>query len=158
MTSRLLIIFILALYFAGCSNNKKPKLTVIFDRVDNLKEGSEVYYKGVPVGEVTEFELFRDSVLVEIKFTNAVKIPANSRFFINPTLVGISNISIEPSAKTTFLTSKDTVTGYYREKGFIDNMISDSAERHRVLQSIEKIGEGIKELVEAARDTMQKNK
>jgi ABC-type transporter Mla subunit MlaD len=157
-TFLLLIICIVTVCFVGCSHNKKAKLAILFDRVDHLKEGSEVYYKGLPVGEVTYLDLFRDSVLVEIKFTSAVKIPANSKFIINSSLIGIANISIEPSAKTTFLTSMDTVTGSYREKGLLDNLVSDSAKRQKIQESIDKVGEEIKKLIEASRDTTNENK
>jgi ABC-type transporter Mla subunit MlaD len=148
----------LTLSLFACSPNDKRKVTVLFNRVDNVKTGDNVYLKGLSIGEVTHLELFGDSVLVDIKLADTIKIPFNSKFIIQPSLIGSSNITIEPSDKTVFLTNKDTARGSYLQKGLLDNMVSDSTKREKIQQSLDKIGQGIKELVEASKDTLEKNK
>jgi hypothetical protein len=63
-----------------------------------------------------------------------------------------------PSDKTVFLTNKDTARGYYLQKALVDGIISDSTKREKIQESLDKIGRGIKELVEASRDTTQENR
>lgn len=157
-TPRYFILVILTISFFACSYDNKSKVTVLFDRVDNIEKGSKVYLKGFPVGEVTHLELLGDSVLADIKLSDTIRIPLDSKFIINPSLIGSAHITIEPSDKTTYLTNKDTASGFYLQKGLLDDMVSDSTRREKIQQSLDKIGQGIKELVEAARDTTQKNK
>ncbi|MFN8290743.1 MAG: MCE family protein [Chitinophagaceae bacterium] len=152
-TLRYFLSFILTLSIFACSKDNKSKVTVLFDRVDNIEKGSKVYLKGIPVGEVTHLELFGDSVLADINLADTIKIPTDSKFIINPSLIGSAHITIEPSNKTTFLTTKDTASGFYLQKSLLDDMISDSARREKMQQSLDKIGEGIKELIESSRDT-----
>ena len=155
---RFLILFILVLALAACSYSHKNKLTILFDRVDNLEIGGRVLLKGLPVGKVTHLELFGDSVLVTVKLSDTINIPVESKFIITPSLLGNSHIDIEVSNKTTYLGSKDTVAGSYQKNGVLDNLFSDSAKREKIKISVDKISEGIKELVEASGDTTSKKK
>ena len=152
-TLRYFISFILTLTLFACSHDNKNKVTVLFDRVDNIEKGSKVYLKGFPVGEVIHLELFGDSVLVDIKLADSVNIPVDSKFIINPALIGNSTISIEPSDNKTFLTNKDTINGSYVEQKLLDRVMSDSVQKQKIQQSLDKIGQGLKELVETYRDT-----
>ena len=154
-TLRLITASILTHSLFACSQDDKSKVTVLFDRVDKVEKGGDVFLKGISVGEVTHLELFGDSVLVDIKLADTIKIPVDSKFIIYPSILGSSNISIERSEKTVFLTNKDTARGYYYKKGLFDAMVSDSTKREKIQQSLDKIGRGIKELVEASRDTLQ---
>jgi hypothetical protein len=140
----------------ACSRDNKSKVTVLFDRVDKVEQGGDVFLKGISVGEVTHLELFGDSVLVDIKLADTIRIPVDSKFIIYPSLLGTSNISIECSDKTVFLTNKDTARGYYFKKGLFDAMVSDSTKREKIQQSLDKIAQGIKELAEASKDTSLK--
>jgi ABC-type transporter Mla subunit MlaD len=156
-THRLIISTILTLALFACSQDDKSKVTVLFDRVDKVEKGGDVFLKGISVGEVTHLELFGDSVLVDIKFADTIKIPVDSKFIIYSSILGSSNISIERSEKTVFLTNKDTARGYYYKKGLFDPMVSDSIKREIIQQSLDKIGQGIKELAEASKDTSKKD-
>jgi ABC-type transporter Mla subunit MlaD len=157
-TLRLIISSILTLSLFACSQDDKSKVTVLFDRVDKVEKGGDVFLKGISVGEVTHLELLGDSVLVDIKLADTIKIPVDSKFIIYPSILGSSNITIERSEKTVFLTNRDTARGYYLQRALLDGMISDSTKREKIQQSLDKIGRGIKELVEASRDTSQENK
>jgi ABC-type transporter Mla subunit MlaD len=151
-TPRFLISFILALALAACFHPDKNKLTILFDRVDNLEIGGKVYTRGFPVGEVTHLALLGDSVLVSLKLNDTINIPVESKFIITPSLLGNSQINIEMSDKTTYLTNKDTASGFYLKKGVFDDLISDSTKRGKIIKAVDKINEGIKELVEPSRN------
>ncbi len=157
-TLRYLISSLLTISFFACSHESKSKLTILFNRVDKLEKGSEVYLKSLPIGEVTQLELFGDSVLVDVKIADTIKIPFDSRCIINPSLLGSSHITIEPSDNSIYLTKKDTLRGSYLEKDIFDYMVSDSAKQEKIQKSIEKIGEGIKEIIEVSTDSTKKRK
>jgi ABC-type transporter Mla subunit MlaD len=146
---RFAIITILTLALLGC-HRKSNKLTVLFDNVEGLATGGEVYYKGIKVGEVTHLALFNDKVVADIKLTDSIRIPVGSKFIINPSVIGSAHITIDPSPQILFLSSKDTVTGEYSKKQLLDDFVSDTARRKKVQESFEKIGEGIKGLIEAS--------
>ena len=149
---RLVIIFILSLALFSCRHDAN-KLTILFDNVEGLENGGEVYYRGIKVGEVTHLDLFRDKVAADIKLQDSIRIPVDSKFIINPSVIGPAHITIEPSVQTAFLSSKDTVTGEFSKKQLLDDFVSDTARRRKVQESFEKIGEGIKGLIEASRDS-----
>ena len=149
-------ILILALFSCRRYNNK---LIILFDNVEGLENGSDVYYKGIKVGQVTHLDLFQDKVVADIKLKDSIRIPVDSRFIINPSFIGSAHITIEPSAQTAFLSSKDTVNGEYSRKQLLDDFVADSARRRKVQESFDKIGEGIKGLIDAAsKDTTKKSK
>src|SRR5688572_18257469 len=155
---RLITIIILTLALLSCRRGSN-KLTVLFDNVEGLETGGEVYYKGIKVGEVTHLDLFKDKVVADIKLKDSIRIPIGSRFIINPSVIGSAHITIDPSPQTAFLSSKDTVTGEYSKKQLLDDFVSDTARRRKVQESFEKIGEGIKGLIEASsKDTTQSSK
>jgi ABC-type transporter Mla subunit MlaD len=153
----IILIAFSVLLLASCTHRNKNKLSILFDHVDNLEIGSKVNMKGIVIGEVTAIEFFRDSVLVDIYYTG-VKIPVDSKFIINSPLVSAAYLAIEPSNNITFLASKDTVNGYYLKKGLLDDMVSDSTKKENIQKSLDKIGEGIKELIKASRDTAKQRK
>ncbi len=146
MTRQLLLLSMLTLFLLSCSH--KNKLKIVFDRVDNIDVGSRVHLKGVSIGEVTNLELFGDSVLVNITINKSIQITVDSKFIINHSLVSLSYISIEPSDQKKYLTSKDIASGVYLKKGLFEDIISDSTTRADIKQSLDKIGTGIKELIE----------
>jgi ABC-type transporter Mla subunit MlaD len=154
---RLITITILILVFFSCRYDYN-KLTILFDNVEGLEKGADVYYRGIKIGEVTHLDLFQDKVVADIKLKDSIRIPVSSRFIINPSVIGSAHITIEPSAQTSFFSSKDTVVGEYSKKQLLDDFVSDTIKRRKVQESFEKIGEGIKGLVEASsknKDTLQ---
>ncbi len=151
----ILLVFFLSASIISCSHDKN-RLTVLFERVDNIGTGSLVYLKGVPVGEVLQADIFENKVAVDIKLRNKIKIPVGSKFLLHPSLLGPSNISIDPSGETIFLTAKDTINGEFVKAGILDKFISDSAKNEKIKHSLDKIGDGIKELVESVKDTGNK--
>lgn len=150
------VVIILIMLVSACTNQYKRKVTIVFDRVDNLEIGSKAYMKGFPVGEVTSLDLASKGVLVDVRLIRDIQIPVNSKFSIDPSLFGSASIVIEPSGETTYLTFKDTSTGQYIHRKLLDHVVSDTGKARKFQQSIDKIGEGIKELLETSRDTANK--
>jgi ABC-type transporter Mla subunit MlaD len=154
---RLITITILTLALFSCRNANR--LTILFDNVEGLENGADVYYKGVKVGKVTRLDLFHNEVVTDIKLQDGIRIPVGSKFIINPSVIGSARITIEPSMQTTFLSPKDTMTGEFNKKELLDDFVSDTARRRKVQESFEKIGEGIKGLIEASsRDTTKSSR
>ena len=146
---RLLVIAILTSIFLGCHRDHN-RLTILFDNVEGLIEDANVYYKGIVVGNVTKLALADKGVLVDIKLIDSLQIPEGSGFIINPSVFNGAHITIEPSTATTFITVHDTVIGHYQKKHLYDDFASDTASQRKVKESFEKIGEGIKGLIEAS--------
>lgn len=153
---RLITITILTLALLSC-HRESNKLTILFNNVEGLETGAEVYYKGIKVGEVTHLDLFENKVVADIKLKDSIRIPVGSKFIINPSVIGSAHITIDPSPQTAFLSSKDTVSGEYSKKQLLDDFVSDTARRKKMQESFEKIGEGIKGLIEASSKDTTKN-
>jgi ABC-type transporter Mla subunit MlaD len=130
-------------------------LNIVFDRVDNLEKGATVKLHGLTIGEVTNLNLLRDSVIVEIKLNQQQKIPTGSTFLIVNSLLGSASIIIEPSGQETFLKQIDTAKGSYETKTILDKFFSDSLNRQKAKDAIDKISVGLKKLNEEGKDSLQ---
>ena len=145
---RYIILPLVVILLLACNN--PPKYTLLFDRVDGLKVGAPVHIAGLMIGKVTRINL-KDSLVsqiaVDFELIKDVRIPAGSKFIIRQSLIGDPDILIRMSASPQFIQPNDTLAGIYavRENVFA---IEDSAKREKVKQSIKKIGEGIKELLQ----------
>jgi len=154
-TQLLLITFFLTALFSSCLRDKN-KLTILFDRVDGLETDAKVYQKGIIIGKVTDLHLVDKGVLADIQFKDNVRIPVDSKFTISTSLLGTTSISVEPSNNKSYLTLKDTIAGHYNDKKLLDDLVSDSAKQQKIQKSLDKIADGVKELVETAKDTTDK--
>lgn len=153
MKKKLSVLIVVILFFTACLGNKKNKLNVLFNKVDSLEKGAPVKLHGITIGKVTDLELFKDSVLVEIKLDKGRKIPVGSKFKIINSLIGGPSIIVEPSDQKVFLTLTDTAKGNYETKGLLDAFFTDSLNKQKARDAIEKITKGLKELSEIRKDT-----
>ncbi|MBL7740790.1 MAG: MCE family protein [Chitinophagaceae bacterium] len=158
ISMRLINVVILIIVLFGC-NHKQNRLTILFDNVEGLKEGSGVYCKGFIVGEVKKLALADKGVLVDIDLGDSLRILTNSKFIISPSLLNGSHITIELSESGSILSSNDTATGYFQKSRTYDDWTSDTSKQRKMRESVEKIGEGIKGLIEASKkDTTETSK
>ncbi|MGQ0738004.1 MAG: MlaD family protein [Bacteroidota bacterium] len=158
-TPAIILSIALSLFFLACARHKKNKLTIVFDRVDNLQAGSPVKIQGIDIGKVLGLNLIDGGVLVKITLWDNKQIPAGSIFsIVNPMIGSAAYIDIEPSESAVFLSSEDTASGKYGERGLLDNLISDSAKRKKIEEALDKIAEGLKELVNARKDSTREFK
>ena len=66
---------------ASCTKSDKLSLYLVFDSVRNIKEGSEVYGKNVPVGKVTDLRLLANhKVLVKIDIAKSLSLVRQDTF------------------------------------------------------------------------------
>lgn len=147
---RLINVAILIVVLFSC-NHERNRLTILFDNVEGLKEESGVYYRGLVVGKVKKLALADHGVLVDISLADSLRIPMNSRFIISPSVLSGSHITIEPSSSSTLLSINDTVTGYFQKNHIYDDLTSDTSKQRKIRESFEKIGDGIKGLIEASK-------
>ena len=147
-----ILFFILITSLSGCLRNKN-KLSILFDRVDNLEIGNDVRMKGLQIGKVSSMELFKDGVLVGITLQNDVKVPSGSKFFIESSFLGSSYIMIESSSQSSFLALKDTAAGSFVKEKKFDEWSSDSTKQEKIKKATKKIGEGINDLINATKDS-----
>ncbi|MDF2193468.1 MlaD family protein [Paraflavitalea sp. CAU 1676] len=141
--------------FFGCRTDN-PTITILFDKVDVLQVGAKVYCQGKPVGEVIDLDEVQHKIAVKIQLEEGARIPIGSTFVLNPSLLGSADISIEPSSDPTYILSKDTVLGEFNQNALFDNLTTDTAKRKKINESIKKIKEGMKGIIEASKnDTIQ---
>ena len=130
----------------------------MFDNVEGLEKGSKIYFKGVEIGNVSNIDLYQDKVSVGILYNDKANIPFGSKFTIKNSLTSSASIYIDPTNSNEYLTQKDTVVGKYYEEGFIENLSSDSTQNRKLKSSVNKIVQGIKEIVAHDHDLMSKAK
>jgi ABC-type transporter Mla subunit MlaD len=152
MLYRIITIVSLTL-LAACHN--EPQYTIVFDKAKDLKIGTPVLIDGVTVGRVTRIELKNANdpqIAVNFEITKKTGIPTGSKFIARENILGDTYIMVTPSASHQFIQPTDTVTGIYVP---LENVldITDSVQREKVRQSINKIGEGIKEILQTMKDS-----
>lgn len=136
---------------AGCMPDR-TKYTILFDQVDHLQVKDPVLNKGVTIGEVTHLAGYGNQVLADIELKDNRNIPKGSTFLAKESLLGSSCIDVNYSDSPVLLTSTDTVRGVFEAKKW-EHLSGDTAKRRKIEQSIEKIATGVKELIEAAKDS-----
>ncbi|HUQ96152.1 MAG TPA: MlaD family protein [Chitinophagaceae bacterium] len=93
--------------------SKSPVLYAVFKQIGSLQKSNEVKINGLPVGTVYDYmptDKEVNGIIVEIRLTRDISIPANSIAFIDGALVGASYISIEKGPAKEYLESGDTIT------------------------------------------------
>jgi ABC-type transporter Mla subunit MlaD len=146
-----------ALAVIACSDKNKNRITILFDRVDNIEVGSNVYLKGFLVGEVKHLALADNGVWVDIKLAGETKIPVDSKFLVISSPLGLAHISIEASDKKNYLLSKDTVTGVYNQQGLLDELLADSTNKEKVYRFLDELNERLKEMIKKAKDSTKES-
>lgn len=155
MKHRLLLLFAICSLLTGCGSSTK-KYTVVVDNVEGLKEGSNVVCAGLPIGKVTHLDLFKDSVVVDIEINKDFNIPIGSKFIVENNAFGTTNLLVERSGELSFIKNHDTVRGYKDTSRFTLTG-TDTARQRKVKESIQKIADGFKELIESSSKDSTKN-
>jgi ABC-type transporter Mla subunit MlaD len=145
---KILVLIVLLVPVASCKK-MQPDFFILFDRTDNISKGSEVKMNGLVIGEVASLKLLDNGVVAGIRLHKKIKISSTSGFSILSPLLGNASISIDPRPSTQYLSTKDTVAGYYVQQKPLDHLFSDTVARKKIQTSLDKIAEGLKELIEA---------
>ena len=85
-----------ALYHALGGHGEDVSFDAAFDDVSGIKERSNVFFKGMPVGTVgvMKYDPATDKILVRIDIKNAGEIPANIKPYVESSLMGQSSIAL----------------------------------------------------------------
>lgn len=131
-SSFLLAVAALAILFnSSCAQPKRQTFYIKYDNVKNLKDGSDVYSKGIVVGKVTDLKILSDyKILVEIKIDQSIQPDKGHKFaLVSYDFIGNQVVEIVPnsgSGENGVYTDKDTITGVVADKQL---MVLDSLER-----------------------------
>lgn len=147
-----------AALFAVVLYNQTPKisqktysLTAKFDRIDGVREGSEVRVSGIPVGRVTSSELDNSSFLAKVKLEldDQIKLPSDSALEITSDgLFGKKYLAITMGSDEEYIENGGEIT--YTQAGadlmqlvskfmFSDKATGDSKEQENKVQDISMI-------------------
>lgn len=108
-------LFIAGILFVGRIDIwAKPQMTITgdFAQVNGLKNGNQVKYSGVAIGNVSDIEITPHGVVVKMKLDEKTQIPSDSTFTLGSDgFLGDKYIQISPGQSKVFLQDGDTVKG-----------------------------------------------
>jgi len=125
-----IIITLLTVALISCS--RYNRLTVAFTGLSSLDKGAIVSSAGRQIGYVTDFKANEtiDTVFVILKIYDKIKIPKDSRFYLDESLIGSSQITVEYSKDNFYWNSKDIIPGIIRPiKGMTSRQIDSVKQR-----------------------------
>ncbi|MDO7851885.1 MlaD family protein [Hymenobacter convexus] len=144
MAANKIFVFAAVTFLSACQNNKSI-ISVSYEDGGNLQEGDKVLLEGIAVGEVSKFHFVPKKVFIDLSMEQGVKIPLNSQFVVNKSLLGSTCIIIKPSHETAFISNMDTVMGVsYKEP------VIDSVKQRKMQAGVQKIIQGLSEVLHAA--------
>lgn len=108
-------LFIAGILFVGRIDIwAKPQMTITgdFAQVNGLKNGNQVKYSGVAIGNVSDIEITPHGVAVKMKLDEKTQIPSDSTFTLGSDgFLGDKFIQISPGQSKVFLQDGDSVKG-----------------------------------------------
>ena len=108
-------LFIAGILFVGRIDIwAKPQMTITgdFAQVNGLKNGNQVKYSGVAIGNVSDIEITPHGVVVKMKLDEKTQIPSDSIFTLGSDgFLGDKFIQISPGHSTVYLQDGDSVKG-----------------------------------------------
>ena len=109
----LCVLYIFAVALKTPLTEKPVEVGVTLPRSGGLYKGSEVTYRGVRVGRVTELNLTDDGVHAMVRLDSTARVPTDARPKVRSlSPVGEQYIDFQPASSSgPFLTSGDTVRG-----------------------------------------------
>jgi phospholipid/cholesterol/gamma-HCH transport system substrate-binding protein len=103
------------IYLRGVDFQKREyTLTILYNNVNGLQEGSPITIAGLAVGKVEELKLIGTAIAVKVQIQNKVQFPVDSKAYIkSSSLMGGKLIAITPGIESAVLHNGDTITGSY---------------------------------------------
>jgi phospholipid/cholesterol/gamma-HCH transport system substrate-binding protein len=103
------------IYLRGVDFQKREyTLTILYNNVNGLQEGSPITIAGLAVGKVEELKLIGTAIAVKVQIQNKVQFPVDSKAYIkSSSLMGGKLIAITPGIESAVLQNGDTITGSY---------------------------------------------
>ncbi|MCX6137650.1 MAG: MlaD family protein [Ignavibacteriales bacterium] len=103
------------IYLRGINLQKKEySLTIFYDNVNGLAEGSAITVAGLTIGRVESMRLAGTSIAVEVSIQNKVHLSRDSKALIkSSSIMGGKLIAIVPGVQPQTMQDGDTLTGAY---------------------------------------------
>lgn len=92
---------------SGCSGDRTIYLKSTYG--DGLGQQTKIMYRGVQVGEITDFSIIQDEVLFETTIYSNVQIPRDAKFTIDQHDFFNKAIFIKPGKRKQFIQDGDTI-------------------------------------------------
>nr|WP_322626513.1 MlaD family protein [uncultured Flavobacterium sp.] len=109
---KIILVFLITFLVSSCNFKKNYEVNVLYRNVQGLNENSKVYTKGVLVGNIEEFKLYDQGVLVKLKISNKYKFTTKSTFEIKDnSILGPKIIDVNYISSTTLIHNNDTIIG-----------------------------------------------
>lgn len=103
------------IYLKGIDfRSKDYTLTIFYDNVNGLTQGSPITIAGLNIGKVEEMRLAGNVIAVDVAIQNKVRISRDSKAYIkSSSIMGGKQIAITPGVSPEILKDGDTLTGAY---------------------------------------------
>lgn len=103
------------IYLKGIDfRSKDYTLTIFYDNVNGLTQGSPITIAGLNIGKVEEMRLAGNVIAVDVAIQNKVRISRDSKAYIkSSSIMGGKQIAITPGVSPETLEDGDTLTGAY---------------------------------------------
>jgi len=153
----LIILFIIASTISCELKSEKPnefKVYVLFDRVDGLVKDCNVQTKGIQIGKVTNLDIYKNKVIVELTIDPIRKIPKNSEFRqVSIDILGNKSVEVNYSNNKNLIKNLDTIIGSEEKKCNLNDIAIDT-----LVKSADKIIELVKKIIITKDSTVKKYK
>ncbi|MBW7887399.1 MAG: MCE family protein [Bacteroidetes bacterium] len=109
------VLIIGIVYLKGLNfQSKEYHLTIYYDNVNGLTDGSPITIAGLTIGKVDDLRLSGSVIAVDVSIQKDVRISKDSKAFIkSSSIMGGKQIAITPGVLTETLQPGDTLTGAY---------------------------------------------
>jgi phospholipid/cholesterol/gamma-HCH transport system substrate-binding protein len=103
------------IYLKGIDfRSKDYTLTIFYNNVNGLTQGSPITIAGLNIGKVEEMRLSGNVIAVDVAIQNKVRISKDSKAFIkSSSIMGGKQIAITPGVSPETVQDGDTLTGAY---------------------------------------------
>jgi len=138
-------------YLKGVHTLKQGQFyTLACDKVDGLAVSSHIKLHGLKIGMVRSlnYDLESDRVMVDLNFYDSdIRIPVDSRLYVQPDLLGTSNVVIEMGDSTLCYEPWDTIYAPATEASLLDKADPIVTQVSELMPKIDTLVQGINVLV-----------
>lgn len=138
-------------YLKGINTLKQGQFyTLACDKVEGLAVSSHIKLHGLKVGMVRSlnYDAKRDLVMVDLNlYDSDMRIPVDSKLYIQPDLLGTSNVVLEMGESTTYYQPWDTIYAPATEAGLLDKADPIISQISELMPKIDTLVSGINVLV-----------
>lgn len=138
-------------YLKGIHTLKQGQFyTLLCDKVDGLAVSSHIKLHGLKIGMVRslEYDPTTDRVMVDLNiYDSDMRIPVDSRFYVQPDLLGTSDVVLEMGTSTTYYQPLDTIIAPSTAPGLLEKADPIVSQISELMPKIDTLVMGINVLV-----------